>query len=230
VLKRLFIIVLVSSVTPIAKAEVSTRVCLADGNTPLEFIDPCSHTYRPIMVGTHLSIIVYSDADGMWEYGELSIWDSNQSYGDLNCIGEDCEGSKFPAAGDGALVYEFQEGRDGHDVNGFMFSGDDEAVAGDWFIIDYNAISIGDCQVVFYDSDFNWEEPKYEISFTHVPTRDFDDDGIVGFSDFDVLGLNWLRTDCQEPDNCSGTDFNNDGIVNFADFKLFADFWLERTR
>ena len=38
-----------------------------------------------------------------------------------------------------------------HDANGFRFAGDDDSHSGDWFIIDYNAIDVGDCSVMFYD-------------------------------------------------------------------------------
>ena len=68
------------------------------------------------------------------------------------------------------------------------------------------------------------------MSFTHVRTRDFNDDGIVNFEDFAVLGSNWRRTDCTEPENCSGTDLDTDGDVDYIDLKSFADFWLETTR
>jgi hypothetical protein len=234
--KRLisFIVLLVAA--PAAHAEVFIRVCLADGNTPLKLADPCiPFVYRPIMVGTRLTIIIDSNVNGNWTGGELSIWDTNQNYGDLsgrdyNDETLDWKGSRFPAAGDMAVVWDYTETEevDGqmHDANGFRFYGDDYAIAGDWFIIDYNAISMGTCSVVFYD----WEHPPYQMSFTHVRTRDFNDDGIVNFEDFAVLGLNWQRTDCLEPENCSGTDLDADGYVGISDLKQFTEYWLEKTR
>jgi hypothetical protein len=118
-----------------------------------------------------------------------------------------------------------------HDTNGFQFSGDeDNAVPGDWFIVDYNAIDTGTCSVIFFDWITDEVYPLCQMSFTHVPTRDFNDDGIVNFKDFVLLGSNWRRTDCQTQENCSGTDLDEDGNVDFDDLKLFADFWLERTR
>ena len=71
-MKRLisFIVLLVAA--PAAHAEVFTRVCLADGNTPLELADPCiPFVYRPIMVGTRLTIIIDSNAEWLLGGGEL---------------------------------------------------------------------------------------------------------------------------------------------------------------
>jgi len=191
------------------------------------------------MVGTHLTIIISSDTNNIWSGGELSLWDANQNYGDLygrdyNEETLDWEGSRFPAAGDMAAVWDFAETEvvDGqeHDANGFMFGGGYNPSAGDWFIVDYNAINLGTCSVIFYNYDVNWDNPLYTMSFTHVRTRDFNDDGIVDFSDFAVLGLNWQRTDCIEPDNCSGTDLDADGYVGISDLRQFAEYWLEKTR
>ncbi|MHC4396915.1 MAG: hypothetical protein ACYS1A_14810 [Planctomycetota bacterium] len=35
-----------------------------------------------------------------------------------------------------------------------------------------------------------------------------------------VLSSHWLRTDCGQPDWCSGADLNRDSVVNFVDFAL----------
>jgi len=239
--KRLisFIVLLVAA--PAAHAEVFTRVCLADGNTPLELADPCiPFVYRPIMVGTRLTIIINSDASDYWN-GALTIWDTNQNYGrlyarDYNEETQDWKGSRFPAAGIRASVLEFLGTQTvdevDHDTNGFQFcGGDNDAIPGDWFIVDYNAIDIGTCPVLFFDWIVeDWEHPLYQLFFTHVRTRDFDDDGIVNFEDFAVLGLNWRRTGCLEPDNCSGTDLDADGYVGISDLMQFAEYWLEKTR
>jgi hypothetical protein len=241
--KRLIsFVVLLIATAPAAHAEIFTRVCLADGNTPLGLADPCIPlVYRPIMVGTHLTIIISSDTSGDWDGGELTIWDANQNYGDLygrdyNEETLDWQGSRFPAAGDMAVVWDFAEiekvdGQE-HDAKGFWFygPGDDTAIAGDWFIVDYNAISVGTSSVIFYNYAVDWNNPLYAMSFTHVVTRDFNGDGIVNFEDFAVLGSNWHRTDCSEPDNCSGTDLDADGHVGISDLMQFAEYWLEKTR
>ena len=239
-MKRLISFIILLIAAPAAHAEVFTRVCLADGNTPLELADPCiPFVYRPIMVGTHLTIIINSDTDGSWDGGELTIWDANQNYGvlsgrDYNDETLDWKGSRFPAAGEMAAVWDFAENEevDGqmHDAKGFRMYGDDNAVVGDWFIIDYNAINVGFCSVIFYDRSVDWEHPLYKMYFTHVRTRDFNNDGIVNFEDFAVLGLNWQRTDCLEPENCSGTDLDADGYVGISDLMQFVEYWLEKTR
>jgi hypothetical protein len=238
--KRLIFFTLLLVAAPAAYAEVSTRVCLADGNTPLKLADPCiPFVYRPIMAGTHLTIIINSDTSDYWD-GELSLWDANQDNGrlygrDYSEETLDWAGSRFPAAGEAAAVWNFAENEivDGqeHDAQGFRFSDDPEtAIPGDWFIIDYNAISAGPCSVVFYDNSIDWEHPLYQISFTQVRTRDFDDDGVVSFKDFALLGLNWRRTDCSEPENCSGTDLDANGYVDISDLQQFVEYWLEKTR
>ena len=224
-MKRWIFFVVILIAAPIAHAEVSTRVCLADGSTPLELADPCIPlVYRPIMVGTHLTIIISSDTSDIWSGGELSLWDANQNYGILS------GGSQLQAAGDKATVYSVQELEGVHDANGFRFLGGNNPSPGDWFIVDYNAISEGTCSVIFYNWDVDWDNPLYAMSFNHVATRDFNNDGIVDFSDFAVLGLNWQRTDCSEPDNCSGTDLDADGHVGISDLMQFAEYWLEKTR
>jgi hypothetical protein len=239
--KRLIFLIVLLVAVPAVHAEVFTRVCLGDGNTSLELADPCiPFVYRPIMVGTHLTIIINSDMDGSWENGgELSIWDTNQNYGvlsgrDYNDETLDWQGSRFPVAGDMAVVWDFAETEvvDGleHDAKGFRLYGDDDAIAGDWFIIDYNAINVGFCSVNFYDRSVDEDKPLYKMSLTQVRTRDFNNDGIVNFEDFAVFGLNWRRTNCSEPEDCSGTDLDTDGHVDISDLMQFAEYWLEKTR
>jgi hypothetical protein len=232
VVKILISFIVLLFVAPAVHAEVFTRVCLADGITPLALADPdIPFVYRPIMAGTHLTIIIDSNSDGYWNGGELSIRDANRDYG---CLYERFDGSILPAAGEMAAILPFEEeeiiDEQIYEAKGFRFYGDDNATVGDWFVLDYNAISPGTCSVIFYDFDIDWIYPKYQMIFTHVRTRDFDDDGIVNFKDFVLLGTNWRRTDCQTQENCSGTDLDEDGNVDFDDLKMFANFWLERTR
>jgi hypothetical protein len=226
-MKKLIPFILMLAVTPALYAQVSTRVCLADGNTPLELVaDPC--VYRPIMVGTHLTIIVHSGTSEDWT-GSLYIEDPYMDYGtlfgrDYNEMTFNWDGSRLEAAGLGASVMDQEEDF----KSGFeLATGTENIIPGDWFIIDYNATNVGDCDVSFYD--YAVEDPIYLV-FTHVPTCDFDNDGIVNFADFAVLGSNWRRTDCVKPENCSGTDLGADGDVDVSDLKQFAEYWLEKTR
>jgi hypothetical protein len=227
-MKKLLVISLFFGMASAAVAEVSTRVLLADGNTPLELADPnVPLEYRDIMVGMQLTIIVSSDASGYW-LGDLSIEGDDRNYGllsarDYNENTYDWEGSRFDDAGELARVWTWQE----PGIAGFSFSGDDNAIPGDWFIIDYNATTLGSCTVKFYESLVH--DPNRDMHFTHVTTRDFDNDGIVNFGDFDLFASYWKATGCAGPDFCEGTDLDNSTIVDGNDLELFVDFWLERT-
>ncbi len=225
----LFVIVLV--IAQIAMGRVSTRVYLADGNTPLELADPnIPFLYRDIMVETKLTIVVSSDANGYWE-GDLSIGEENLFYGllsarDYNETTHDWAGSRLPAAGNMALVWDLPE----EGFQRFNLIGYDTAVAGDWFIIDYTATSVGTCKVGFYDHAVSWEDPIYYLTFSHVPTRDFNSDTKVDFADFAVFASHWRLTDFNDPNWCEGTDLNTDGKVDGDDLLLFAVYWLESTQ
>jgi len=229
-MRNLIIVVLTLALSSVAVGEVSTRVCLADADTPLEFADPnVPFVYRDIIVGTKLTIIVDSNVTGTWD-GGLYITAPDREYGELsardyNDITIDWEGSHFEAAGDMAWVWDIQD-----DINsGFELSSHNSAVAGDWFILDYTAKNVGICKVDFYDYNFSWNIPFYSLEFSHVLTRDFNQDTKVDFADFSFFALYWLQTGCSDPDWCSGTDLNTDGIVDRYDLMLFADYWLERT-
>ena len=220
--KMIALSVLLFCITSAAIGGISTTVCLADGNTPLE--------YQEIMVGTNLTIIVSSDANGYWD-GGLFIRDPYRDYGvlsgrDYNDTTNDWEGSRSEAAGDGACVYNWED-----DVmSGFDLYGDNDAVVGDWFIIDYNATNVGDCNVGFYDYSVSMEYPIYSIEFTHVRTRDFNEDTKVDFADFAILASYWQETGCSDPNWCEGTDLNTDSNVDVNDLMLFCEYWLEKTK
>jgi len=210
----LFVLAAVSA----APAQISTRVCEADGKTPFDG--------RDIMVGTKLTIIVSSDAAVYWN-GALAITGLDREYGLLSARdfnGMDYEGSRFPEAGEFAAVWDLVE----QGVQGFQFAGDFGAVPGDWFIIDYNATAEGICNVGFYDHDVDFYTPVYYLVFTQVPTRDFDDDGGVNFADYAVLGSQWKAADCDQANGwCAGADLDGDGSVDGWDLALFTDYWLE---
>ena len=231
-MKKLTILALFLGMTSMAMGEVSTRVCLADSNTPLELADPnIPFVYQDIMVGTKLTIIVDSNIAGFWE-GGLFIAGIDRDYGflsgrDYNDTTLDWEGSRFKAVGDKARVFDRQ------DViqSGFDFYGHRSASEGDWFIIDYTAISVGYCNVGFYDYTRPGviDSPVYEITFSHVRTRDFNNDTSVDSADFAVLASHWQKTGCSDPNWCEGTDLDTNGNVDCNDLTLFMDYWLERT-
>ncbi|UCF43237.1 MAG: hypothetical protein JSV99_11800 [Planctomycetota bacterium] len=230
-MKKLLLILLFFSTASVAVAQVSVRVCMADGNTPLELADPCVPlVYRPIMAGTQLTLIVYSnDPEAIPNGIDLAIADANRDYGVLACRDEngiECQGSILPPAGPNALVYTWVESG----IAGYsLYRGVKDVEAGDWFIIDYNATAVGSCKVAYYDHDISMSEPNYYLEFTHVPTRDLNNDGIVNFVDFNLFASYWQATDCTEPSWCQGTDIDNTGSVDGNDLGLFVDFWVERT-
>ena len=229
-MKGLTLLAIFLGMASVAAGEVSTRVCRADGNTPLPPVDPnFPYVYRDIMVGTKLTIIVSSDtAESFW--GGLIIEGINLNYGalsarDYNEFTYDWEGSRFEAAGTGARVYTLEE----LDKYGFQLCGHSSAVAGDWFIIDYNAINTGGCNVGYYDFNKKLDDPNYYLEFSHVRTRDFNTDTKVDFADFAILASYWQVTNCQDWNLCEGADLDIDSDVDYNDLRLFVEYWLERT-
>ena len=233
-MKRLILLALFLGMASVAAGEVSTRVCLADGNTPVPPVNPnFPHVYPDIMVGTRLTISVDSNIAEYWS-GDLAVADASMDYGllsarDYNDITLDWEGSHFPAAGVGASVNTWQEGPD-PDIDGFsLYTGYIGIDANDWFIIDYNAINIGACNVGFYDHSISGDDPNYYLSFSHVRTRDFNNDTKVDFTDFAMFASYWQEPDCNDPNWCEGTDLDIDSDVDLNDLRLFAEYWLEKT-
>ncbi len=229
-MKKLLLISLFFSMASVAVGEVSTRVSMADGNTPLELADPnIPFVYRDIMVGTQLTIIVDSnDPEAIPNGIDLAIADANRDYGLLSARGTEpnYQLSCLPAAGKGAGVYTWLESG----IAGFsLYPGREDVNVGDWFIIDYNATAVGSCKVGYYDHDVSLFVPVYYLEFTHVPTRDFNDDGIVNFVDFDLFASYWQAAGCADPGWCQGADIDNTGSVDGRDLGLFVDFWVERT-
>ena len=229
-MKKVMPLVLILATATVCTGEVFPQVYLTDSNTPLPLRDPnIPFVYRDIMVGTKLTIIVSSDVNEYWsDGGSLAIEEAYLDYGILSArgpkVGEDWSGSHLPAAGNEALVVWWP-------LNEFDLytTVSSDIQAGDWFIIDYNAINIGTCNVGFYDYSISWDNPVYYIKFSHVRTRDFNKNTKVDFSDFAVFTSHWQETTCSEPDWCGGADLNNSGNVDFPDLMLFADYWLERT-
>ncbi|MFC1780731.1 dockerin type I domain-containing protein [Planctomycetota bacterium] len=222
---------LVSALPGISFAEVSARAYLADGNTPLELLDPnLPNVYRDIMEGTKLSIIVDSNTGDLWRGGALCIRDIDREFGalsgrDFNDVTNDWEGSRFEAAGEKARVREWI----GPDTVGFQLYSYFNAVAGEWFIIDYNSVKPGICNVEFYDNGVSFFEPVYNLTFSHVPTRDFNDNNIVDFADYAKLTSCWGQDEFGDSDSCRSTDLNGDGKVEMDDLWLFTKYWLEKT-
>lgn len=222
-MKRLVLLISFLTMVSVASAEVSTRVCLADGNTPLE--------YQDIMVGTKLTIIVDSNLAQYWD-GDLALMGEDVNFAVLSARGPkvfgDWSGSHLAAAGFMAAVNEWvNPGIQGFDLYTDFLGGG----VGDWFIIDYEATAIGDCNVAFFDGiDYSPPyTPTDHIEFTHVRTRDFDGSTVVDLGDFAIFGSYWQMS-CTDPNWCQGTDLDVSGTVNLEDLMLFTDYWLVRTQ
>jgi hypothetical protein len=203
---------------------------LPDGNTPLALVDPnIPHAYRSIMVGTKLIIVVSSDVNEYWDGGSLGIEEEYLPYGVLSArgpeIGGDWSGSHLPAAGYPAGVFDVDYPAYGFD----LYVGSHDRQAGNWFVIDYNSIDVGDCNVGFYDYGESDDVSCY-LCFSQVRTRDFNNDTIVDFHDYAILASHWQETDCNIPDWCGGTDLDTDGSVDVNDLMLFCQYWLEKTQ
>ena len=236
-MRYLTMFILSLALSSIAMGEVSARVCLADANTPLELADPNLQTdpnvfvYRDIMVGTRLTIIVDSNiVEPLGWDGGFYITGPDRDYGvlsarDYNDVTHGWEGSHLKAAGDRAQVKNIEDDI----MSGFELSTNSSAIEGDWFILDYTATNLGICRVDFYDYGLDYYNPEHSLKFSHVRTRDYNQDTKVDFADLALLSLYWLQTGCSDPDWCAGTDLNADGFVNYDDLMLFADYWLERT-
>jgi len=214
----IFLIVLINLLSA-AKAATSVDIYEADGVTPFDG--------RDIMVGTELTIVVSSDTTDYWS-GGLFIAGQDRALAALSAREfdpntRDWTGSHYEDAGEYAKVTAWTDS----EIWGFdLYGSDSNSVPGKWFIIDYKAIGEGDPNVWVYDYSYSFDDPNSLIFFSHVPSRDFKDDGVVNIADYAVLASYWLFQDCNEPNWCDNTDINTDGYIDFDDLALFADYWL----
>ncbi len=213
-----FLLVLISLLSA-AKAAASVNIYEADGMTPFDS--------RDIMVGTELTIVVASDSNDYWS-GGLFVAGQDRALAALSARDfdpntRDWAGSHYEDAGEYAKVTAWTDS----EIWGFdLYGSDSNGVPGKWFIIDYEAIGEGDPNVWVYDYSYSFDDPNSLILFSHVPSRDFNDDGVVNIADYAVLTSYWLVEDCDEPNWCDNTDINTDGYVGFDDLALFVDYWL----
>lgn len=227
----------------VASAEVFVTVYRCDGKTPLAPKDPNTpHVYTDIMVGTRLVLIVSSDKPWPQNYWWGSLlcseddWERGKLLGrgyDPNSLNKNYRGSYLPAAG--------LERPGGHSplvtfhrytwLNsiGFELRTVYGATTGDWFILDYDAEDIGLCNVGLFDYDLSFDVPKETHTFNHVPSRDFDGNGIVNFADFASMASHWRQS--ADPNSAVRRpwDINASQLVNLSDLAIFADYWLVRT-
>jgi hypothetical protein len=219
IVKKLLVLILALGVIPIATAQIALRVCEADGVTPFDGGD--------IMVGSKLTLIVSSDTGEYWS-GGLFIAGQDRALATLSARDSDPNirdytDSHYEEAGDMAKVTAWKDS----EIWGFdLYGSDINAVAGDWFIIDYEATGVGDPNVGFYDYSNSWNEPNLLLTFHHDPTRDFNRDEIVDISYYATLASCWLDENCSDPNWCGGADISRDSWVDMVDFALFEKYWL----
>ncbi|MBW8042264.1 MAG: hypothetical protein FVQ85_20005 [Planctomycetes bacterium] len=237
IVKGFLILTLVLGIVPISHGQTSLQVYEADGVTPFD----CNSN---IMVGSKLVFIVSSDSNDNWS-GGLYITGQDRALGTLAGRGldpndpnaRDYIGSHLEDAGDLAKVTAWRDSSIwGFDLYTFRpfypFDNnmvDDSTVPGDWFIIDYYADEVNECNVGFYkynEYGISWREPNYFITFLNVPTRDLNSDEAVDFRDFAIFSSQWNDTDCNGPNWCAGADIDRDGNVDHKDLGLFVGYWL----
>lgn len=234
VIERLLILTLVIAATATAAAGISLQVYDVDGVTPFD----CN---SDTMVGSKLTLVISSDSNDYWS-GGLFIKGEDRALGtlagrDKDPNTRDWTGSHLENAGDLAKVTAWRDssmwGFDLYTYRPFYpFDNnmvDDSTFPGDWFVIDYYADEVGECNVGFYEYNeygVSWKEPNYQMAFIHSPTRDLNADGMVNFGDFVILASKWNSTNCSDPNWCAGADIDRDGDVDHNDLGLFVEYWL----
>lgn len=233
-MRRLLGLTVLLVLPPMTLARVWTTVYHCDEKTLLAVVDPNHPTvYRDIMVGTRLVLVVSSDAAGHW-MGSLRLpWDDDP-YAALVGRGysatlpgstskvQNYKDSCLPAAGKAARAYPYM----GQDVVGLEFLSGPTAVAGDWFVFDYQAHRVGTCDVGLYDLYVSRYVPIQTFSFTHVPSRDFNGDTRVDFQDLALLASHWGSAGSPDPN--TAFDLDGDARIGCSDLALFSEYWLER--
>lgn len=230
-MKKLLALILILGVVPTAAAQVTLEVYEADGETPFDCNDD-------IMVGTELTLVISSDSNDYWS-GGLFIAGQDRALGTLAGRGlapndpnaRDYTDSHCEDAGDFAIVTGWQDSSIwGFDLYTFYpvdgNSVDSNTLAGDWFIIDYKADEVGDCNVGFYDYSISWDDPNYFLGFSHSPTRDLSADEKVNLIDYSIFASQWDANGCNDPSWCDGADLDRDGNVDCNDLGLFVEYWL----
>jgi len=235
----------------LAPAEVFVNVYRCDGKTPLAPKDPNTpHVYSDVMMGTRLVLVVSSDKPWQeitgWWGGLQSTWDDWER-GKLLGRGHDPNSpalnyrdSYLPAAGipvrppipfpDHEPIVAFVEYSE-FDLNrvGFELTTLRDAFAGDWFVLDYVAEKVGSSNVGLFDYGLSFDVPKETHSFVHVPSRDFNGNGIVDFADFASLASHWRQPVDPNAEPSRPRDLDGNLSVGFSDLAMFSEYWLERT-
>jgi hypothetical protein len=241
-MKKLLVPALVAALAPVAAGKAWVTVYQHDGKTPLAAVDADHpNVFREIMVGTRLTFVISSDTGGKWGgLLQLSWDDANDAGLTGRGLTPPAPGSPFKfstykdsalnAAGANASVRGFQDmygiGLDFQNDASLPISGGTRpAYPGDWFVVDYYAEQVGTCNVELYDSS---DVLLQTLSFTHVPSRDFNHDSIVDFQDFARFAFYWRSAADPGSGPTADLDLNADGRVDLADLAAFSRYWLQR--
>jgi hypothetical protein len=108
-------------------------------------------------------------------------------------------------------------------------TGGHPAYPGDWFVVDYHAEQVGSSEVGLYDLLVGDDVPMQTLSFTHVPSRDFNSDTIVNLKDFALLASRRRSAVDPNSDPEATVDLDADHRVGASDLASFSQYWLART-
>jgi hypothetical protein len=240
---KLLVLVLAAALTPVAAARVWVTVYQPDGKAPLSAVDADHpNVYRDIMVGTRLTLVVSSDSREDW-LGTLLL--SGDDVNDARLSGRGLtppppgpyklstyKDSSLNAAGTKAYVQDIQDIYGiglvlRNDAQPYITNGH-PAYPGDWFVVDYYAEQAGSCEVGLYKLATGPDVLLQTLSFTHVPSRDFNRDTRVDFQDFARSASGWRSAGDPGSSQMADLDLNADGRVDLADLASFSRYWLER--
>ncbi len=250
-MKKLLALALAVVLTSVAAARVWVTVYQCDGKTPLPMVD-ANHpdVYRDIMVGTRLTLVIRSDAAGKW-LGRLEISQDEALYARLSGRGltppppggpleiPTYDDSCLDAAGTNATVMGFADFYStglifDNDTFTYLPWGRHGAYPGDWFVVNYHALQVGDCNVVLsgYDPVGPVVGPRkllQTLSFTHVASRDFNGDAAVDFKDFAWFAAHWRGPVDPKSGPAATLDLEPNGQIDSSDLASFCEYWLART-
>lgn len=222
-MKRIFMCLISLVLGGTALGTVSFR--LADPNTllPLET--------EEILLGQPVSIVISSDSNEPWR-GGLFVRGQERLVSRIAGRGNHPIFRHYPqsclsAAGPHARAMLWKDSV----LQGFDFYTEAfDPNAGDWFVVDYQALQPGACTLEFYDyttGDPNcWYVPVQTLALENTPSRDFSGDGRVNLEDFAHFASWWLEEGCSDPQWCGQTDLDRDGLVGLGDLTLFSEHWL----
>lgn len=105
------------------------------------------------------------------------------------------------------------------------------AMIGNWS----DAMPLAAVAAVWNDAGKDVNDPMQEGAYGAVfafpapacIAGDFDRDGLLSWTDLDILTKHWLEQSCTDLNWCSETDMDKSTTVDLPDFALFAHRWLE---